>query len=125
MVEKICLKIHKTNKRSIVDSSRTLYTTNAQNGLGLTRMSQFWTALKNSWLKRFVSSNSFWTTLKREWLYDLGCTDLDPRCTDSKVVDLICKKSQSLFWKNAYKGFRIFVSNYLKMFPEEFIYLPL
>ena len=91
-IEKVCLKFHRTNKKSIVDSSMTLYATNAQNGLGLTRISEFWTALKISWLKRFVSSYSFWTTLKREWLYNLGCANLDPRCTDSKVVDLICKK---------------------------------
>ena len=91
-IEKICLKFLRTNKRSIVDSSRTLYATNAQNGLGLTRISKSWTALKMSWRKRFFSSNSFWTTLKHEWLYDLGCENLDPRCTDSKVVDLICKK---------------------------------
>ena len=40
-IEKICLKFLKTNKRSIVDSSKTLYTTNAQNGLELTRISEF------------------------------------------------------------------------------------
>ena len=65
-IEKVCLKYLRTNKSLIVDSSRTLYATNAQNGLGLTRISEFWTALKIFWLKRFVSSKSFWTTLKQE-----------------------------------------------------------
>ena len=96
-IKNICLKFLRTNKRSIVDSSITLYVNNAQNGLGPTRISEFWTALKISWLRRFVSSNSFWTTLKRKWLCDLGCADLDPRCTDLKVVDLICKKCPNLF----------------------------
>ena len=63
-IENICLNFLRTNKRSIVDSFRTLYATNAQNGLGLTRISEFWTALKISWLRRSVSSKSFWTTLK-------------------------------------------------------------
>ena len=40
-------------------------------------------------------------------------------------MDLICKKCPNLFWKNKYKGFKIGVGNYLKMFPVEFIYLPL
>ena len=93
----ICLKFLRTNKRSIVDSSRTLYATNAQNRLGMTRIYEFWVALNISWLKRFVSSNSFWITIKSEWLCNLECVDLDPRCTDSKVVDLICKKFTNLF----------------------------
>ena len=90
-IEKVGLKFLRTNKRSIIDSSRTLYATNAQNGLGLTRIAELWTALNISWLKWFVYSHSFWNKLKCGRLYDLGCANLDPRCTDSKVLDLICK----------------------------------
>ena len=107
------------------ENNRTIYATKAQDGLGLTRISEFWTALKISWLRRFCSSNSFWIKLKCEWLRNLGCADLEPRCTDSKVVELICKKCPNPFWKNVYKGFKICVSNYLEIFPKEFIYLPL
>ena len=91
-VDNICLKFLRTNKRAIDNSSKTLYATKAQDGLCITRISEFWTALKISWLRRFCSSNSFWTILKREWLRDHGHVDLDPRCTDWNAVELICKK---------------------------------
>ena len=80
-IEKLCLQFLRTNKISIVDSTKTLYATNTQNGLGMTRISEFWTALKISWLRRFGSSNFSCTVLKREWLSDLGCTNSDPRGT--------------------------------------------
>ena len=75
-----------------------------------------------SWLKRFTSSKSFWVTLKKEWLADLGLPGLDPRNTNSSQVDSIFKNCPNPFWKNVYTGFRICVENYLRMFPEEFIY---
>ena len=101
-------------KRPIVDSAKTLYATNSKNCLSITRISQFWTALKMSWLKRFTSSRSFWVTLKNEWLADFGLTGLVFRNTNSIQVDLICKNCPNPFWKNVYTGFRICVENYLK-----------
>ena len=56
-IEKICKKFLKLNKRPIVDLAKTLYATNNKNGLGLTRISEFWTSLKISWLKRYISSS--------------------------------------------------------------------
>ena len=63
-IENICQKFVKTNKRPIVDSIKMLYATTNKNGLNLTRISDLWTALKISWLKRYISSKSFWVTLK-------------------------------------------------------------
>ena len=120
-IEKICKKFLKLNKRPIVDSTKTLYATNNKNGLNLTRISEFWTALKITWLKRYTSSRSFWVTLKNEWLSDLSYTNLDPRNTNSIEVDVICKKCPNLFWKSVYKSFRMCVNNFVRMFPEEFI----
>ena len=67
-IEKICRKFLKLNKRPIVDSAKTLYATNNKNGLNLTRISEFWTALKMSRLKRYLYSMSFWVSLKKEGL---------------------------------------------------------
>ena len=36
-----------------------------------------------------------------------------------------CVASITILWKNVYKQFKISTDNYLKMYPEEFIYLPL
>ena len=44
---------------------------------------------------------------------------------NSSQVDSICKNCPNLFWKNLYTRFWICVENYLRMFPEEFIYSPL
>ena len=41
VIENVCFKFLRTNKRSNVDSFRTLYATNAQNVLRLTRISEF------------------------------------------------------------------------------------
>ena len=54
-IEKICKKFWRQNKRPI---------------------SEFWTALKISWIKRFTPSRSVWVTIKKEWLADLGLTGL-------------------------------------------------
>ena len=56
----------KLNKQSVVDTATTLFATKEDNGLGLIRTSEFWTALTNSWLRRYTSSRSFWTVLKQE-----------------------------------------------------------
>ena len=63
-VENICKKFLISNKRPIVDSTKTLYATTNKNGLNLTRIPEFWTALIISWLKGYTSSKSFWVTLK-------------------------------------------------------------
>ena len=58
-IKKICKKFLRQNKRPIVDSEKTLYAINSKKRLSITRISEFWTALKISWLKRFTSSRSF------------------------------------------------------------------
>ena len=79
---KICCKFMKLNKRSVVDTAQSLFETKENNGLGLTRISKFWTPLKISWLRSYTSSKPFWTVLKQEWLLNLGCTYFEPRNTD-------------------------------------------
>ena len=101
-IGKICKKFMRQNKRPIVDSAKTLFANNSKNCFGVTRVSQFWTALKIPWLKRCTSSRSFWVTLKKEWVADLGLTNLDPRNTNSSQVDSICKNCPNPFWKNVY-----------------------
>ena len=58
-IENICLKFLQTNKRAIVNSSKTLYANKAQDVLGLTRISELWTALKSPVLEDSAPSTPF------------------------------------------------------------------
>ena len=116
----------RANKRSVVDTTKTVYATKKQNSLGLIRITKFWAALKISWLRRFNSYKYFWSVPKQEWLMKLGYANFDLRNTDQKTIGLLCSKCPNPFWKKVYKGNKISTENYLKMYADEiFISTPI
>ena len=49
----------RTNKKSVVDTAKTLFDTKEQNSLGLIQIAEFWTSLKISRIEGSLPQNHF------------------------------------------------------------------
>ena len=109
-------------KASIV-SQDILFAPKTHNGLGLQRVSTFWSAIKMGWLRR-LNKPSFWKTLHIEDLKDKSLL-FDPHNSNELLIKKALKNMQNPVMKQIYISLLKCKSNLIEIDPTQSLFLPL
>ena len=107
-------------KRCSVDQ-KTRYASKSENGLGMLKLADFWTALRLSWLRRLPYTMSVWGKLHKEEVCKLCFCPVS-----SNMEDLVKDKARikNPVWRDIYYALLKCRINYVTLHPVEILTIP-
>ena len=109
-------------KASII-SHDVLFSPKTNNGLGLQRVSTFWSAIKLGWLRR-LGKESFWKTLHIEDLKDKSLL-FNPHNANELLIKKALKNLNNPVMKQVYISLLHCKSNLIEIDPTQSLFLPI
>ena len=91
-------------------------------GFGVPNINTFWKAIRMSWLRRSISSESTWFKLHR---HEVSPDAFDPVKSNFESLTRARSKCMNLFWKEAYSSLLECRLNILLDHPQEYRYIPI